>query len=290
MATVAATINDKGQISGYYEDSITGVHGFLADPVHGNSPPTITSGAGDTAAVSVAENSSTVTTVKASDPDAGDVLTYSIIAGADKDQFTINDKSGVLTFKTAPDFENPTDIGKNNVYDVTVKVSDGHGGIDTQAIAVTVTNVGGQTKVGGNGGQTLTGTIEEDTLTGGNGKDVLNGLGGNDNLFGGTGADVLNGGAGNDTMDGGNGNDVFIFAAGFGNDRILGFDANPSGGQDFLDISAFGITSGANFAARVAITDEGADTLVTIDNDAGQTIRLVGINDATTVTQADFIL
>ena len=56
-------------------------------------------------------------------------------------------------------------------------------------------------------------------------------------------------------------------------------------GQDFLDISAFGITSGANFAARVAITDEGADTLVTIDGSAGQTIRLVGINDATTVTQ-----
>ena len=118
-------------------------------------------------------------------------------------------------------------------------------------MSITVTNVGGITKVGGNGGQTLTGTIEEDTLTGGNGKDVLNGGDGNDTLSGGNGADVLNGGAGNDTMDGGNGNDVFIFAAGFGNDRILGFDANPSGGQDLLDISAFGITSGANFAARV---------------------------------------
>ena len=227
-----------------------------------------------------------MTTVKASDPDANQTLQYSIVPGGDGAKFKIDDTKGVLTFYTAPDFENPTDTGKNNVYDVTVKVSDGHGGIDTQAIAVTVTNVGGQTKVGGNGGQTLTGTIEEDTLTGGNGKDALNGGDGNDTLSGGNGADVLNGGAGNDTMDGGSGNDVFILAPGFGNDRILGFDAKG----DLLDVSAFGITSGANFAARVAITDEGADTLVTIDNDAGQTIRLVGINDATTVTQAHFIL
>ena len=194
-----------------------------------NLPPTITSGAGDTAAVSVAENTTTVTTVKASDPDAGQTLSYSIVPGGDGAKFKIDDTKGVLTFATAPDFENPTDTGKNNVYDVTVKVSDGHGGIDTQAIAVTVTNVAGQTKVGGNGGQTLTGTIEEDTLTGGNGKDVLNGGDGNDTLSGGNGVDVLNGGAGNDTMDGGNGNDVFIFAAGFGNDRILGFDAKGTG-------------------------------------------------------------
>jgi Ca2+-binding RTX toxin-like protein len=94
---------------------------------------------------------------------------------------------------------------------------------------------------------------------------------------------------GNDTMNGGNGNDVFIFAAGFGNDRINGFDANPTGGQDFLDISAFGITRGT-FAARVTIVDVGADTLVTIDGVAGQTIRLVGIGNAGTVTQDDFLL
>jgi hypothetical protein len=35
---------------------------------------------------------------------------------------------------TAPDFEAPTDVGQNNVYDVTVSVSDGNGGSDSQAI------------------------------------------------------------------------------------------------------------------------------------------------------------
>lgn len=82
---------------------------------------------------------------------------------------------------------------------------------------------------------------------------------------------------------------MFVFAAGFGNDRIVDFHATPSGGQDYLDISAFGITN-ATFGARVAIADVGADTLVTIDGNAAQTIRLVGIADATTVTQADFLL
>ena len=41
----------------------------------------------------------------------------------------------------APDYEAPTDAGANNVYDVTVQVSDGAGGTGTQALAVTVTNV-----------------------------------------------------------------------------------------------------------------------------------------------------
>jgi hypothetical protein len=104
--------------------------------------PVITSnGGGDTAAVSVAENSTAVTTVVASDPDAGTTLNYAIAGGADTAKFTINSTTGALAFVTAPNFETPADSGGNNVYDVTVQVSDRHGGIDTQAIAVTVTDV-----------------------------------------------------------------------------------------------------------------------------------------------------
>ena len=55
-------------------------------------------------------------------------------------------------------------------------------------------------------------------------------------------------------MNGGAGNDIFVFAPGFGNDTIAGFDANAAGGgQDLLDISALGITA-ATFAAEVTIT------------------------------------
>jgi hypothetical protein len=82
-----------------------------------------------------------VTTVTATDPDAGQTLTYSMSGGVDAAKFTIDASTGALSFMTAPNFELPSDSGGNNVYDVTVQVSDGHGGIDTQAIAVTVNDV-----------------------------------------------------------------------------------------------------------------------------------------------------
>src|SRR4029079_5177489 len=152
-----------------------------------NEAPVITSnGGGTTASTSVAENSTAVTTVTATDPDAGATQTYSISGGADAAKFTINATTGALAFLTAPDFENPTDAGSNNIYDVTVQVFDGLGGIDTQAIAVTLQNVSGQT---------INGTSQANTLTGTGEEDVINGLGGNDTLQGLAGNDVLDGGA-----------------------------------------------------------------------------------------------
>ncbi|MCS6288724.1 MAG: DUF4347 domain-containing protein [Nitrospira sp.] len=107
-----------------------------------NEAPTITSnGGGSTASVNVAENTSTVATVTAADANAGQTLTYSISGGADAAKFTINSSTGQLSSVTTPNYESPTDSGGNNIYDVTVQVSDGIGGVDTQAIAVTVTNV-----------------------------------------------------------------------------------------------------------------------------------------------------
>ena len=88
------------------------------------APVIVSNGGGATASVSVAENGTAVTTVSASDPDAGAVLTYAIVGGADQSKFTI-DASGVLTFVAAPDFEAPGDVGGDNVYDVAVQVSDG---------------------------------------------------------------------------------------------------------------------------------------------------------------------
>ena len=109
----------------------------------GNVPPVITSnGGGPTAAINIPENTTAVTTVTATDPDVPpQTLTYSIVGGADSTLFTIGAASGVLAFIAPPNFEFPSDTGSNNVYDVTVQVSDGNGGTDTQAISVTVTDV-----------------------------------------------------------------------------------------------------------------------------------------------------
>ena len=106
-----------------------------------NQDPTITSdGGGATASKSVPENQTAVTDVDATDPDS-DPLTYSLAGGADASDFTINQTSGVLSFATPPDFEAPGDANTDNVYEVTVAVSDGRGGSDSQQISVTVTNV-----------------------------------------------------------------------------------------------------------------------------------------------------
>ena len=105
-----------------------------------NAAPVITSdGGGDTAITTVEENSTAVTTVTATDAD-GDTPTYSISGGADATLFSIDANTGVLTFNSAPNFEAPADADSNNVYQVTVQASDGNGGIDTQAISVTVTD------------------------------------------------------------------------------------------------------------------------------------------------------
>jgi Ca2+-binding RTX toxin-like protein len=151
---------------------------------------------------------------------------------------------------------------------------------------LTLTGAGNIAGTGNGLANVITGNIGNNSLSGAGGDDSLVGDLGNDTLSGGAGADSLTGGAGNDTMNGNAGNDIFLFAAGFGDDIINGFDANPVDGQDLLDISALGITA-ATFAASVIITDAGADTLVTIGADS---ITLAGIGNPANVTAADFIL
>lgn len=103
--------------------------------------PTISSnGGGVTASVSVAENTMAVTTVTAL-TDGITTLTFSIAGGADAGQFSIDSGTGVLTFISPPNYENPTAAGRKNVYNVIVEVTDSDGLFDTQAIAVTVTDV-----------------------------------------------------------------------------------------------------------------------------------------------------
>jgi len=117
-----------------------------------NEDPVITSdGGGVSATVSAAENQTAVTTVISTDVDGG-TPSYTIVGGADAALFSVNSVSGALTFNSAPDFETPTDAGVNNVYDVTVQVADGNGGTDTQAIAVTVTNVNEDPVITSDGG------------------------------------------------------------------------------------------------------------------------------------------
>ncbi|WP_433785494.1 beta strand repeat-containing protein [Pseudomonas frederiksbergensis] len=131
-----------------------------------NDSPTITSnGAGATASISVAENTTAITTVTATDVDLPvQTLSYSIVGGVDAAKFSIVSGTGVLSFISAPNFEAPTDTGTNNVYDVIVRASDGTL-FDDQAIAVTVTGVNDNSPVitSNGGGATASVSVAENT-------------------------------------------------------------------------------------------------------------------------------
>lgn len=76
-------------------------------PGYGNNnyAPQITNSSANLSAV---ENQTSAFTVTASDAD-GDSLTFSISGGDDSNLFTIGSSSGIVTFITAPDYENPSD-------------------------------------------------------------------------------------------------------------------------------------------------------------------------------------
>ena len=148
---------------------------------------------------------------------------------------------------------------------------------------------GNDTLYGGAGADSLLGGEGADTLFGEGGNDILDGGDGDDILDGGAGNDIVIGGAGNDTLYANQGNDIFMFGPNFGNDTIIGFDANPAGGQDLLNIAAFNLTA-ATFSSRVSIADAGNDVLVTVNGADGGSIRLVGVTDHTSVAITDFQL
>ncbi len=126
-----------------------------------STSPVITSdGGGASASLNVSENSTAVTTVTATDVNP---VTYTISGGADQALFSIS--SGVLTFTTAPDFENPTDADTDNAYVVEVTASDGLTTDDTQTITVTVTDVDDNSPVitSDGGGATASLNVNENT-------------------------------------------------------------------------------------------------------------------------------
>lgn len=105
-------------------------------PTAANNPPVF---ANSSASVSVSENiSGEVYTSVANDSD-GDTLSYSL-SGLDASLFTIDSSTGDISFNSSPDFENPVDDGNNNVYNLTVTVSDGTNSA-TQTVSISVTDL-----------------------------------------------------------------------------------------------------------------------------------------------------
>jgi len=102
--------------------------------------------AGSSATREVAENSAAGTNVgspiTATDPDAGDTLTYSL-SGTDAASFAIGSSTGQITTKTGVTY----DYEAKASYSLTVAASDGNGGTASIAVTVNLTDVAEATPV-----------------------------------------------------------------------------------------------------------------------------------------------
>nr|MCE2679896.1 cadherin repeat domain-containing protein [Burkholderiales bacterium] len=131
---------NAGSIKDTAGNNATLTHALVADNAAykvDTAAPTFTS----LATASTPENVLTTSAVyTAQATDATGTVSYSL-NGTDASKFSINSGTGEVKFITSPDFEAPTDIGLNNVYDINVVATDLAGNASTTAVAITVTNV-----------------------------------------------------------------------------------------------------------------------------------------------------
>ncbi len=115
-------------------------YGCIRDAI---APPEITNnGSAPTNTVTFVENATgNVIDWDSTDPDGetenGGGLTYAL-SGVDVALFALDMATGELTFNTPPDYDSPTDAGTDNVYNVTITVSDAADLIDVQDLAVEI--------------------------------------------------------------------------------------------------------------------------------------------------------
>ncbi len=147
----------------------------------------------------------------------------------------------------------------------------------------------GQTILGTDGADILSGDLGHDTIDGGSGNDTLSGHAGNDLLTGGAGNDDLRGGSGRDTLLGNTGADVLsadvgddLLYGGDGADRLYGGDGNDllmpgagvdlvngGGGVDMVDFSNATQRVVVDLSTGMAEIWSEIDTLVSIENITG---------------------
>ena len=108
-------------------------------------------------------NTSTVYTFRASDPQRETTITWAM-TGSDAGNFTITRDSsgrGVLTFNDPPDFESPADSDQDNEYELTVVATDDDGNANSVSFTLAVTDINEGPQVSLQG--TATTTVPENT-------------------------------------------------------------------------------------------------------------------------------
>ena len=175
-----------------------------------------------------AANGTVVGTVSASDPDAGDTLTYALLDDAGG-RFAIDPTTGAIMVADG----SLLDYETADQHSVVVQVTDAGGLSDTETFSIAV-------QFDNSGDDALTGDGGDNVIDGGPGNDQIYGQDGNDHLIGGSGNDTLMGGDGDDVLDGGDGDDMLNgwtgsdhLNGGAGHDMLFGYYGNDwlSGGE-----------------------------------------------------------
>jgi hypothetical protein len=107
-------------------------------PAPDTTPPTFTSSSTFSAAENIA-TSATAATIRVSES-----ATVTISSGADAARFNISrseTNTAIIKFNASPNYEAPTDVGGNNVYEITLTATDAAANAGTQSITITVTDV-----------------------------------------------------------------------------------------------------------------------------------------------------
>ena len=108
---------------------------ILVQPVNDQPPEIVSGGGADRITVTVDENTTAVTTIVAADDELPEATLRFRLGGVDAGRFTIGELDGVLQLADPPDFETPADADGDNVFGLTVIVSDGENE-DSQVIEV----------------------------------------------------------------------------------------------------------------------------------------------------------
>jgi len=117
---------------------ISNNYNFYLNYVPDNVAPTITS----SSALTAAENQSAITTLT-----ANETTTWTLRPSLDSATVNLNTTTGVLSFKSSPNFEIPTDANTDNNYQVTVRATDGAGNFTDAALTISVTDADESTSI-----------------------------------------------------------------------------------------------------------------------------------------------
>ena len=164
-------------------------------------------------------------TLSTTDANPGDTHSYSIVSDPSGKFEIVGDEIRVRAGQTV-DYETEPS------FTLTVRTTDADGQTHDEVLTLTTSDFAGS-HTAGPGGESVTGTSEEDTITGGLGDDTL---------AGGAGDDVIDSGGGSDVIDGGTGTDTVIFP------------------QSFDDTELTHTGSGASLVITVTDTTTGAST------------------------------